>query len=429
MEHVVCRHLLNHLDKYNILSALQHGFRALRSCETQLITTVQDLMSDYDNKRQVDVAVLDFAKAFDTVPHNKLLTNIGHYGINNNVHKWLSSFLQGRTQSLVVEGVQSTPTTVTSGVPQGTVLGPVLFLLHINDLPHNVTSRVRLFADDCLLYRTIHNEEDQNALQSDLYNLEKWGEKWGMRFNASKCEIMRISRTAKPINFISMYKLCNTNLREVSMAKYLGITITNNLTWSTHIGNICNKGNPKIGFLWRNLQNCPRNLREQAYFALVRSSLEFGSAVWDPHLKKDVQQLEAVQRRGARFVCNDRDQYSSVSKMIKDLGWDLLADRRRNIRLAMLAKIVSGRAAVQQDALLKADSRTRANHIYKFRTITAQHQAYKNSFFPRTIPQWNSSSEREVTTLINNYNTASDTTAIAAPVHTTPAQASQPSRH
>ena len=139
------------------------------------------------------MTILDFAKAFDTVLHDKLLSKLQHYGIKSNIHAWISSSLKGHTQSVVVDGSRSDSASVILGVPQGTVLGPLLFLLHINDLPLNVRSQVR-FADDCLLYRPMNFSEDQEALQQYLSSLKQRGAKWGMRFNASKCEIMRISR-------------------------------------------------------------------------------------------------------------------------------------------------------------------------------------------------------------------------------------------
>ena len=142
----------------------------------------------------MDIAVLDFAKAFDTVPHDHLLGKIDHYGIGNNTHSWIKSFLKGRTQRVVVDGEQSDSAAVESGVPQGTVLGPLLFLIYINDLPTSVKSQVRLFADDCLLYRVIKSVEDQVALQEDLRSLEQWCTKWGMRLNSSKCQVMTICR-------------------------------------------------------------------------------------------------------------------------------------------------------------------------------------------------------------------------------------------
>ena len=130
------------------------------------------------------MAVLDFSKAFDMVPHKRLLAKLNHLGIHGNVHRWIGHFLQERQQCVVVDGETSDSIRVDSGVPQGTVLGPLLFLCFINDLPDCVQSSVRLFADDCLLYRPIKSPEDQHILQQDLSALEAWTVKWGMKFNA-----------------------------------------------------------------------------------------------------------------------------------------------------------------------------------------------------------------------------------------------------
>ena len=191
--YVTCKHILGHLEDHEILTDLQHGFRSGRSCETQLITTFHDIASAYNKKgSQIDIAVLDFSKAFDTVPHDGLLSKLKHYGIDDKIWLWISNFLKQRKQRVVVDGIQSDLVTVDSGVPQGTVLGPILFLLHINDLPSVISSKVRLFADDCLVYREIKNRQDQIALQKDLNLLENWGSKWGMRFNAAKCNIITL---------------------------------------------------------------------------------------------------------------------------------------------------------------------------------------------------------------------------------------------
>ena len=148
LEHIVCRQILNHLEQHNILTSLQHGFRSGHSCETQLITTTNDIMKTFDRKEQTDLVILDFSKAFDTVPHRKLLHKLNHYGIDGKVNNWIKAFLMDRQQQVMVEGEFSDSCSVDSGVPQGTVLGPLLFLCHINDLPNCVKSTVRLFADD-----------------------------------------------------------------------------------------------------------------------------------------------------------------------------------------------------------------------------------------------------------------------------------------
>ena len=180
--------------------------------------TTHDLMQQRDLGHQVDVAILEFSKAFDTVPHKRLLGKLELYGITGNIHRWITHFLVGRNQSVVVDGARSKEEEVKSGVPQGTVLGPLLFLLHINDIVHAVdpSTKCRLFADDCLLYRVIKTTQDQTTLQRDLDSLENWSSKWGMRFNASKCYMMTICRGKKKDH---MYELCNTILKGVSQEK------------------------------------------------------------------------------------------------------------------------------------------------------------------------------------------------------------------
>ena len=245
--------------------------------------TTHDFLTSFDTNKQVDIAILDFSKAFDTVPHDRLLHKLNHYGITGDLHKWLTTFLTHRQMTVVIEGTSSDATTVDSGVPQGTVLGPLLFLCHINDLPQTVKSQVRLFADDCLLYREINDQNDHHTLQNDLKNLEEWANTWGMRFNASKCYILSIKNTSN-----HFYQLNNTILKRVPTNPYLGLTISEDMKWAPHINKITKKANSTLGFIRRNLKRCPINCRRTAYIALVRPLLEYGASVWDPHYQKDI---------------------------------------------------------------------------------------------------------------------------------------------
>ena len=177
---------MNRFDYHSVLTDRQHGFRSKHSKESQLVITTHDLAQSLNNKLQVDMIIMDFSKAFDTVPHNRLLNKLNRYGIGNKTHNWISNFLKYRKQGVVIGGEHSTWTQVISGVPQGTVLGPLLCLTYINDLPNNIHLSIRLFADDCVLYREIKNENDSQELQKDLNSLMKWEYDWQMHFNPQK---------------------------------------------------------------------------------------------------------------------------------------------------------------------------------------------------------------------------------------------------
>ena len=171
MEHIVFSHMAKHLSKNNILINEQHGFRQRFSCETQLISAIHDWAKSINTCSQTDVILLDFSKAFDSVPHQRLLMKLDYYGIRGNMLMWIKAFLSNHSQSVSVNGIQSSSKPVLSGVLQGSVLGPVLFLLYINDISSSVKSRLRLFADDCILYGEIREVQNCWALQDDLEQL------------------------------------------------------------------------------------------------------------------------------------------------------------------------------------------------------------------------------------------------------------------
>ena len=254
---------MSHLDKHKLLQPNQHGFRSKLSCETQLIHFVQDISDSLNEKGQTDVIVMDFSKAFDKVDHSRLLLKLRRFGINSEVIRWIGSFLSSRTQRVVLEGEESDSCPVMSGVPQGSVLGPCLFLLYINDMPDMIGSNIRLFADDTIMYLTITNQSDCNYLQADLTKLETWESEWLMAFNPDKCEVIRITNKKKPTLF--KYKLHGISLKETDSAKYLGVTITKDLSWSKHINQITTTANNSLNFKKRNIQTNNPKLKESAH--------------------------------------------------------------------------------------------------------------------------------------------------------------------
>ena len=296
-----------------------------------------------------------------------------------------------------MDGEESESVRVDSGVPQ--VLGPLLFLCHINDLPDAVESTVRLFADDCLLYRNIRSMTDHLALERDLQQLEAWAKTWGMHFNAKKCYLMSINQKLTYFN-----QLDGHILQQVPDNPYLGVTLSGDLKWSSHINKISNKASSTLGFLKRNLKHCLQDSRRTAYLSLVRSTLEYSSIVWDPYLQKDIDKLDKVQRRAARFITGDytsREQ-GCVSQMLSKLKLPPLQDIRKANRLIFFLKVVEVLVPAMQShnfltpvrgkRLVKAkkftdcvtkniiDSQS-TNNSKCFRTVQCNSDIYKNSFF------------------------------------------------
>ena len=233
---------------------------------------------------------------------------------------------------MILEGYQSSITKVTSGVPQGSVLAPLLFLCFINDLPVNIKY-------DCL------------QLRSDLNTLEQWSIKWKIIFNPSKCEYLKI--TNKTHSIASHYHIQHHTIKEVSHAKYLGVIIDQHLTWNEHVSHITAKANKVKGFLQRNLKTgCPTTVKTICYKSLIRSILDYASIIWSPHTQKNILAVESVQRRSARFVTNNYSSYTSVTNLLTNLGWKPLTNRRNELKLAMLFKIIHHLVDVNADNLL-----------------------------------------------------------------------------
>ena len=279
----------------------------------------------------------------------------------------------------------------------------------------NSTSKVRLFADDCLLYREIHQFQDHTLLQEDLTKLEEWARKWGMRFNAKKCYVLPTKNRSS-----YYYKLDEEILQHVEQNPYLGVQISADLKWSTHITNICKKANSTLGFLRRNLGSCPQECRRTAYISLVRSALEYGATVWDPYLAKDQDRLERVQRRAALFIKRDYKSQNTgcVTRMLKELSLPPLQQRRTHQRLVTLYKMTEGQVpALPPEKFLTPMDKTKRKIKIKTYTdhvatnIIAKHacnnsrgykvpqtrtEQYGCSFFNRTIEDWNKLEEEVV---------------------------------
>ena len=389
MEHILFRHMMLHMDDHNILTKFQHGFREGHSCESQLIIALQDFARNLDKGCQTDCILLDFSKAFDRVAHERLLSKLAYYGIKGELLSWLRAWLTNRNQTVVVEGEKSKPTRVKSGVPQGTVLGPLMFLVYINDICNGIDSQIRLFADDTIVYGVVRGLQDASTLQHDLDRLFDWSRVWQMSFNPDKCSVLRICRLKNPTIF--QYAIGGIPLRSVSHHPYLGIELTSNLDWGHHITNVVGKANQSLGFIRRNLGSCPESVKVNAYTTLVRPRLEYASSAWDPHLQKHQQDIEGIQRRAARFVkgCYKYEP-GTVTNLLKELNWPSLEMRRKIARLIIFYKIVNGLISIELPPYIQKPTRvTRSYHPKRFINMSSSSNTYKFSFYTRTIKDWN----------------------------------------
>ena len=278
---------------------LQHGFLRGKSMVTQLLHVDQEIVDHLAGGKEVDAIHLDLSKAFDRVQHHMLLNKLEQYGISGSLLQWFCSYLSDRYQRVALDGTLSDWLPVTSGVPQGSILGPLLFLVYINDMPEYVGqgSSIALFADDSKLYRPI-NSASHYLLQSDLSGLHNWGNDWGMTFNPSKCKVMHMSRKKICSSASLQYHLNDKPLESVTHISDLGVIVSKDLFWANHIEDICTKANQTLGLIKR---VCARyvvdtNTQKLLYCAVVRPKLEYASCVWSPYSAKQRKLIENEQR-------------------------------------------------------------------------------------------------------------------------------------
>ena len=262
-------------------------------------------------------------------------------------------------------------------------------MVYINDLGDNINAKVRLFADDTVLYKAIRNKVvDPQTLQDDLEKLEQWEEKWQMKFNVDKCHLLVVSTKKTPHH--TSYKLHGKDLERVSKAKYLGVELNEKLTWDDHIESVTKKANRTSAFIHRNLKGCPPKVKAHCYKGLVRPLMEYASPIWDPSLKTNQDELEYVQRRSARRIFNDFQPTSSVTEMLQKLELPTLKERRKIDKVCMIFKIKNGLIDISSEEHLPTPPRPNRrypNNIFVPRSKTSTHL---NSFFPSGIRLWNS---------------------------------------
>ena len=391
LESLIRDAIMDHMLQHNLFSKFQYGFLPGRSTVLQLLKILDKWTEAMDNGYQIEVIYLDFRKAFDTVPHKRLINKIRHYGIVDPVLQWIKDFLSDRTQKVVIRDKYSNEMAVSSGIPQGSVLGPVLFLIYINDLPSVVKHEAFIFADDTKLCRT--SKEQDNDIQEDLRQLDNWSEKWLLQFNPTKCKQLVIRRSGSNTpNERHLYDRTEEKyiaIPYVKSEKDLGITVDDQLNFKEHIGNCIRKASRNMGLIRRTFSHLDKEMFVPLYTSLVRSHLEYAEAVWNPHLIGDIKRLEAVQRNATKQVNGLKDK--PYQERLKILNLPTLACRRDRGDMIEVYKIIHNLYEQQcAPPLVRSHTSTRGHlhKLFKQRTLTLNIR--KNFFTNRVVDLWNS---------------------------------------
>ena len=346
MERIIRDIMMDHLIINHLITPQQHGFVYKKSCEYNLLETL-DIITEASSRGFTSITVfLDFAKAFDKVSHSALLSKLKSYGFDGLLLDWLSDFLSDRKQRVVIGSSSSDWCQVTSGVPQGSVLGPLLFTLFINDMPNGVHHHCKLFADDTKIIATIKNGLDIAQLQSDIDLLATWANTWHMSFNVQKCKFMVFKNkinhfcTSRRLTMISAETGSRLTLEEIKTEKDLGVYFSSDLKWRTHCQHSAAKANSILGQLRQAFHAWNPQSFKSLYTAFVRPHLEYATSVWNPHKRADVRIIENVQRRATKLVSRIRDR--CYQDRLAILNLTTLESRRSRGDLISYYKIANG---------------------------------------------------------------------------------------
>lgn len=387
MERIIVLELSNYLRVNNLITDEQHGFLTKRSTTTNLLDTLNEWTVALSNKHLISVVYIDFSKAFDTVCHAKLIHKIKAYGICGQLLKWIEDWLSNRIQFTRVGTTYSTFATLTSGVIQGSCLGPLLFLLYINDIVSVLhgSARCKLFADDVKLYCCIDVDTDSIMMQCNIDAIIQWSALWQLIISENKCLSLL---AGNKIVCLPPYKLYNNTVAISSCTRDLGVIINSRLQYVEHINEITAKARQKLGLIFKCFTTRDPATLKNAYTAYVRPILEYASPVWNPVYVGLIDKLESVQRNFTKRI------YSlcklSYSERLSDMGLESLQQRRLKADLIMAYKIIFGytNLNITDYFVLRVCSSTRG-HTHKLVPETSHTNCRLHFFSLRVTNAWN----------------------------------------
>jgi hypothetical protein len=398
MERIIVSHLVSYLEDSGILSPHQFGFRRSRSTDDQLILAYTDVSDWVDVGFVVDVVLLDYSKAFDVVCHSVLLSKLRDIGVGDELLSWIRSFLVGRSMKVVVDGVCSGSRDVLSGVPQGSVLGPVLFLVYVNHVTGGVLSSFKAFADDYKLYLRYKRDRVSalsgvSALQRDLDVVCSVAASWNLRLNADKCVVMRFSRGFKEWNEmdpLSRYSLNGVELKFVQSHRDLGVTVDTKLRFHQHVREVVGRASGLANNLLRSTVCRTPDFMVSLFVLHIRPLMDYCSCVWNTGYIGDLRLLESVQRRWTKNVEGLADM--DYASRLRHLGLFSIKGRLMRSDLIKCWKIVrqwNGEVDFGGIFQFAPDRRTRG-HVYKLLMPACATDIKRRMFGARCVQQWNS---------------------------------------
>ena len=398
MEDIVRDVMITFAKKAAILSKKQFGFIKGRSTILQLIKVMDDWTRILDEGGEIDVIYMDFMKAFDKVPHKRLIEKLKCYGYKGRLLNWIKEFLTGRKQRVEINGYKSEWRDVTSGVPQGSVIGPLLFVLYINDLPDRVKAEIYLFADDTKMYCKI-TENGMSTLQEDLNKLQIWSDTWLLKFHPDKCKVLKVHKGNKTNSRKYYMKTLDSEIEEkeleqVKSEKDLGIITDDILSFAEHIQTKVNKATKIMGLIRRSFMFMDAEMFRKLFTAMVRPHLEYGQVIWSPIKKKDIISIENVQRRASKSIPELKNL--SYPERLKKLNLPTLSYRRHRGDMIELYKTMNG---LYDDVALQPSRRegiTRGHSLKIFKE-RANSRVRQNQLMIRAVDAWNRLPENVVT--------------------------------